>query len=694
LDYRKHKPVKASLKQVAGNPALHISLIYLIISVVWIVGTGKAAVWLSAQTDIPLDTIEFVKGIAFVFITFVFLYFLIRRSLNKLIIREHKIAKLNRVYDVMSAINAEILRNRDRQKLLDQACTIAVEHGGYSAVCIRLVNKNENTLEIAAMRSDIQDICMVPALNLSDSNTLKQEAAAIVMNEGRKVIINDISDETLSERWRNQFSQHGIRACAGFPLIVNNEVIGAFMFYSQESNTFDDDEVRLLSELAADTSIGLTQIENEQQLLYLTYHDIVTGLPNRNLLLDRLNQTIAGYGYRNSRITAVMAISLENYRKIVDLFGVSVGDGVLYDLGQQLRNMVRSGDTVAKIDAHDFVLLLTDIATISDLTVLTRKLVTNLPQVVKQDGIDVVLHYKTGIVVHPKDGVDAEALLRYAGVALSAARKSPEPYQYYSKSLEEQSINEHAIERELQSAISNNELRLVYQPIVNLKDKSVIGFESLLRWRSSRLGDMPPDVFIPVAEASGLIIRIGFWVFEQALLQLKEWAKNGIENKYIAVNVSSHQLRQHGIAARLIELIEQHDLHATNNRLVMEITESALIESPDVVLPELHALKQAGILIYIDDFGTGYSSLSYLRRFPVDALKIDREFINNLVMNAEATALVKGIIGMAHGIGISVVAEGIESDEQYSLLRALECEMGQGYYFSMPVEAHDVRFDV
>jgi len=692
MDNKKNKLSELAKKSGTKYAATRISLIYLIISLIWISGSGQLALSISSATQIPLHTIELIKGALFVIVTYLLLHVLIQRSINRILKREAKIEKLNRIYVVLSTINAEILRTSDKQNLLDQACQIAVEHGGYKAVCIRLVNDETKLLEIVAIGGDVKHITFPPAIALADTQALAQEPSGIVIKENRAVVINDISEETISEQWSLKSREYGINSCAAFPLLVNNKNAGSFTFYSGEANTFDDDEIRLLSELAADTSIGLTQIVNEQQLLYVTYHDVVTGLPNRNLLIDRFRQTVSGYGYRTNRITAVMAISIENYRKIVDVFGVFVGDAVLYQFALLLRDSVRTGDTIAKVDSHDFVVLLTDIANTSDLTAVTRKVISNLPQVITENSIDIVLHCRAGIAVHPRDGNEPDELLRHAGIALTAARDYDEPYKYYSKTLEDQSTNEHAIETELQSAVKNNELRLAYQPIVSITDKTVIGFESLLRWKNPRLGEMPPGQFITIAENTGLIISVGYWVFEQAVKQLKEWSGNGVTNTYISVNVSSFQLRQSGMAGRFIETLKQYDLGSSGNRIVLEITESALIENPEVVIPELHLLKSEGMDIYIDDFGTGYSSLSYLRRFPVNALKIDREFIIGLTKGNDATALVKGIIGMANGIGIRVVAEGVETEEQYTILSELGCDMGQGYYFSKPKELSEIKF--
>lgn len=409
-----------------------------------------------------------------------------------------------------------------------------------------------------------------------------------------------------------------------------------------------------------------------------------------DFITSLLDQVINRYRHRTDRLAVLIILNIENFRRITDTHGINKGDNILRELSLHLTRSVRDGDTVARIDVDDFGILLIDVASIRDVSTVSRKLFVGLPQVITVADEDIVPQYRAGIAVYPRDGADVKELVQHARLALAGARSYGEAYKFYSKALEDQSLRESAIERALQGAIKNEELRVFYQPIVAVKDRKTVGVEALLRWHNPELGPVSPADFITIAEETGQIIPIGFWVIKQVTHQLARWVGNGIDSTYIAINIFSKQLQQKGVAQRILAILNDVGGEKMSQRIALEITESVLIGNSEHVIPELNLLKATGITLYVDDFGTGYSSLSYLRRFPVDVLKIDREFITGLPNDIEAVALVKGIIGMARGIGLRVVAEGVETEEQFSVPRDLDCDMAQGYLFSKPVVPDEV----
>ncbi|MEX2525659.1 MAG: EAL domain-containing protein [Gammaproteobacteria bacterium] len=574
--------------------------------------------------------------------------------------------------------------------MFHEACRIAVEHGFYHAAGIRRVNKTTGEAVFVAGAGPAEEIAARMPITLSGSDEKNHGPTGLALREGRQVIVNQLSTDPGTRAFLDVAGEYGIQSVAAFPLVINNDIAGIMTFYSRDPGAFDEDEVALLEELAADTSLGLNYIAKDQQLAYLSFHDALTDLPNRALALDRINQATSGYGYRTIRITGIVVLSIENYRKITNAYGTATADKVLREVATFLIQILRDGDTVARIDAHDFGIVLTGVFSVNDLNMVVQKLLDSLPGAIMYRGEELVINYRAGISIHPRDGKDGGELLRRAGLALTGARKIEQPFRYYTKDLEDQNSREYALEKDLRDAVNNNELELYYQPIITVRDRELVGFEALSRWQNSRLGWVPPAEFIPIAENTGLIESICYWSVEKAVRQLQHWEKDGIKDIYVAINISPYQLRSKGIANRILEIIHKAGADRFREQIVLEITESMLMEHSDSVIAELNILQDKGLKLFVDDFGTGYSSLSYLRRFPVDTVKIDSEFINGLPHDHEAEALVKGIIGMAHGIGLEVVAEGVETEEQYAVLCELGCDLAQGYLFSRAVPPEEV----
>ncbi len=602
-----------------------------------------------------------------------------------------RVAALNRVYAVISGINGAIMRLRDKDALRKEACRIAVEAGGFRLAWIGLPDPATGEVRPAAQSGEGADYLDGLRIALEADTPEGRGPVATALREGQAQVCNDIEHNPRMTPWRERARAFGLRSMIALPLRLEGKAVGAFNLYAPQPGFFDQQEVRLLEELAADTSLGLQRIEKAQQLSHLANYDALTGLPNRTLFEDRLHQALARARHTR-RPVAALAVRLENVRQVSGALGRHVGDALLRETGARLAGALRPGDTVARLSGANFGVILADLARSQDVTLVVRRLLDDIPEALVVEGEKIVLALRVGVAVYPADGEDGEALLRNAELALHEAGEEPvEHLAFYSAELGEQTKERHRIEQELHGAIERGELMLHYQPVVELATRRVVGLEALLRWDNPKLGAVPPDKFIPVAEQTGLIVPIGEWVLETACRQAMRWADAGLPDLRIAVNVSARQLHDVGFVERVHAVLQTAGFDPKRAHLALEITESELMHDAEQAVVLLRQLKDMGLLIYIDDFGTGYSSLNYLRRLPVDVLKIDQSFVRDLGQAAEGLAVVKAIIALAGSLGLEVVAEGVETRRQRDILRKLRCRLGQGYFFSRPRPAGDVE---
>jgi diguanylate cyclase (GGDEF)-like protein len=513
-----------------------------------------------------------------------------------------------------------------------------------------------------------------------------QGPAGNALREGRHFVCNDIEHDPCTAPWRDQALAKGFRASAAFPLRVEGRVIGVLNLYAAEADFFDAEEIRLLEELAADASLGLEYIAKEERLEHIAFHDPLTGLPNLNLFLDRLRQTLARARHHR-RFLAVLVLDIEGFRQTVGALGRHAGDRILAEAARYLASAVREGDTVARLDGDEFGVVLADVARLDDVVQVAGKLVHRFPRAVALGGDEVFLKVRAGVAVHPNDGDEAEALLKNARLALhhASAAESDHAIAFYAAGFDAAVQEQHRIERALHHAIERGELLLHYQPVVDVTTRRIVGLEALARWESAELGPVPPSTFIPVAEDTGLIAPFGEWVFKTACRQALEWRARGVSIGRIAVNVSVRELRRADFVERLRGILKELALDPAACPLALEITESDLMEEREASINTLERLRRLGLAIYVDDFGTGYSSLAYLMTLPVDALKLDQSFVRKLGSNSQAAAIVKAIVALADGLGLQVIAEGVETEAQRDALHALGCRHAQGYLFSRPV---------
>ncbi len=496
-----------------------------------------------------------------------------------------------------------------------------------------------------------------------------------------------------------QFSEDGSASARAQIDVHEEQANEAFLFEKSEAHDVESEEVKALKERVLELEVAIEK--NTLELEYKSGHDEVTELPNRLLFHDRIEQALIR-GKRFRTIFAVLSIELDMFKRINNTLGHVVGDKVLRCVAERLAKELRGLDTVAvmggsdegdstvsRIGGDEFGVLLSDLDKIDSVTWIVKRIIRSLTERMEIDGHNIFINCSIGISLYPNDGETAESLIRSASMARhhSKYQLGRNKYQFYSEEINEVSLKQIKLEAELQTAIEREEFILHYQPKVDLRTGKISGMEALVRWQSPKRGLVPPFHFIPIAEQTGLISQIGEWVIKTACSQVKTWLEMGIENARVAVNLSVVQLRKRDFAERLIALLQEHEVPL--QYIELEITESVIMQNITTAVDTIEKLHDAGIKISLDDFGTGYSSLSYLKRLPIDTVKLDRSFISEITTDTNDAAIVSSMIELSHSMGLKVIAEGVETQEQLDLIRSLNCDELQGYLFSKPVIAAD-----
>ena len=427
-----------------------------------------------------------------------------------------------------------------------------------------------------------------------------------------------------------------------------------------------------------------------KQMAHLAHsaeHDPLTGLLNRLFLCDRINQAIA-LAQRHSGKVAVLFLDLDGFKHINDSLGHSVGDKLLRSVAKRLFTCVRSPDTVCRNGGDEFIIVLQEMEQPNQAAITARRVLKAVADPHKAGEHDLHVTASVGVSVYPDDGPDAETLIKNADTAMYQAKENGrKTFQFFTPEMNVSAVERQSVEEGLRHALEHHEFALHYQPIMNVKTGAVVGAEALIRWTHPTRGPLSPIKFIPVAEETGLILPIGAWVMREACRQAQSWKDAGLSTGSMAVNVSAIQFRDENFLEDLFSVLREtgFDPHS----LELEVTESVLMKNAEVATSTLKAIRDIGIRVSVDDFGTGYSSLSYLRRFPLDALKIDQSFLHKIYVAPDDATIVSAIIGMGKAIGLRVIAEGVETAEELAFLKANDCDEAQGYYFSRPVPAEE-----
>ena len=598
-----------------------------------------------------------------------------------------QIQRLNRIREVLSGINGAILRIRERKELAIEACRIAVERGGLKFAWIGLLDEDGRLQKIAA-HGEGEQYLLKHCLDTAPAAEDEEYPCHMALPQDRAIIHNDLGSSEHDTQWISTAHAHGFRSLAVFPLRRDGKPIGLIGLYSDEPHFFDAPETDLFLEMAADISLGLEYIDKDQRIEHMLYHDALTGLPNRRLCEDRLQQAIARMRHHD-RYIGVLVLNITDFHRVVGVYGHHVADEALNLIAGHLLAQIRDGDTVARLEGDEFAVIFSDVASTADAIHLARQLVHSLPSVVRSGEREIHLAIRAGVAIYPDDGATAAGLLGGATLACNSGKASQgHMLNFYSAEIQQAARDREKFEQALRHAINAGQgLELHYQPVVDIVSYQIFSVEALARWNSRELGAIPPSRFIPVAEETGLIVPLGNWVLDSAHRQAAAWEGLGINAFQIAINVSFQQLNR---ADFLERLCSSTDVYAAKNRIAIELTETELMDSIETTIRQLELLKGSDFTIYIDDFGTGYSSLSYLQRLPVDVLKIDRSFVGTLGQSENSAEIVRTIIALARSLQLKTIAEGVETAEQLSLLQQLGCDYAQGYLFSKPLPADEI----
>ena len=599
---------------------------------------------------------------------------------------ERKIKRLNRVYAVLSGINTLIVRVRKRDELFHEACRIAVADGQFKIAWLGRVDRAQRRLvpvALAGAEADFLD-AVHDRLWLNEEPVPGESLCAEVVRTGRPAVCDDAATDPRI-LLPGLLARRGVASLAMLPLVVAHQVVGVLALFSEERGFFDETEMKLLTELASDIGFALDHLDKEDRLSYLAYYDEITGLPNRTLFLERMGQHLRPREGARA-LLGIALIDISRFRLVNDTLGRQVGDDLLKQVAQRLQRAADDAYDVARIGINSFGVALTGARDAGAVAVAIDQLQRAcFAQPFVLAGTELRMSAKAGVALYPMDGADAEALLRNAEAALIKAKASADSLLFYTAEMNTRVAEALGLEGRLRAALERGQFELYYQPKQRLASGVVAGAEALIRWNDPERGLVPPAQFIPFLEETGLIYDVGRWALHQALADNLRWRRAGRPPLRVAVNVSFLQLRHRGFIAEVREAVA-HDPEAAAG-LELEITESMVMDDAEHATRSLHALREMGIRIAIDDFGTGFSSLSYLARLPVDTLKIDRSFILGMDSGAQGAALVATIINLGHSLGLTVVAEGVETPEQSRHLALLGCDEIQGYLLSRPVPA-------
>jgi len=599
---------------------------------------------------------------------------------------ELKVKRLNRIYAVLSSINSLIVRTQDRKELFQEACKIAVNAGEFRLAWIGITDSELKKLCAVAWAGAGEDYIEHIPMGLDPDNDTDFGLIGKCIKNAEAILVQDVKndDEIVL---RHQAITRGFQSFGLFPLCIKKRPIGIMALYASDQNFFDDDEIKLLRELASDIAFSLDHLEKSERLNYLAYYDALTGLPNRSLLQDRLHQLIKNAVREEEKnCIALIWINIQRFKNINETLGRYTGDTLLQVVAKRLVEALGSNDKLARMGADQFGIIATYRIIPAEVAhFLTEKIFPLLERPFAVEGKDLYLSFRTGISLFPDDGADADTLFAHAEAASREAGAAAGRYQFYTASMNSRVHSQLSMESKLHKALKNEEFLLHYQPKASLWDGKMTGMEALIRWNDPDAGLVPPADFIPILEETGLIIDVGQWVLQKSIEDYENWRNQGLSPSRIAVNVSAVQMRQPEFVKMLKICLAGYK--ESEVPLDIEITESLFMEDVDTNIQRLHDIRAMGVRLAIDDFGTGYSSLAYLKRFPINFLKIDQSFVREVIFDPDAAAICNAIIDLAHNLKLKVIAEGVETEAQMNYLHRKTCDEIQGYLFSKPLDA-------
>lgn len=610
---------------------------------------------------------------------------------------------LRALSEAQSRENARLVRQlQERQTLLERLAKIgqSISHRAPIAEVLDAIVRGASELvnvEIASFR--LRDPANPDALKILAQVGLAPEVLAEMSREpsSRGASTRSVADERLVvisdyPRFEGAIAalvRDGVQVAMAAPVRESGRVVGSLTVSSRDAGrVFTPAEQDTLVAFAEHASLALTDSKMAAAMQHQVLHDALTDLPNRTLFLDRLEHALARARREEGSITGVLFIDLDRFKNVNDSLGHEAGDQLLIQLGRRLRGSIREVDTPARLSGDEFAVLVEGVAELNDVIIVAQRIRDNLRQPVTIGGNEIFSNPSIGVATSSDGREAASELLRNADTAMYRAKETgTRPCVVFEPTMHAAVMRRLELDADLERAIERGEFELHYQPVVRLEGETIDGAEALVRWRHPIKGLIPPAEFIGVAEETGHIVALGRWVLQEAIRQAAEW-KAVLPDRgpfSLSVNVSARQLQDPDLPGQLTRML--HEIGFNPAHLVLEITESVLMHDLTGTIGRLRELKQLGLQLAIDDFGTGYSSLGYLRHFPVDVLKIDRAFVDDIADGTEQSAVARAIIGLSDALHLTTVAEGIETAGQLGLLRELGCELGQGYYFSRPLLA-------
>ncbi|MFO1424916.1 MAG: EAL domain-containing protein [Candidatus Competibacteraceae bacterium] len=619
------------------------------------------------------------------------------RDMTPLKQAEQKIVRLSHCYAALGRTSAAIMRCSDPQELFWQICRIVADLDQIRIVVIEFVDPATGVFQRAAHAGAVSISSRSLAnIHASSGPSLPEGwgPIGIAFHQGTPAVCNNFLDDPSLQAWRPIAEKLAVQAGAAFPLRRNNQVVGCLSAHAAEQDFFNADLTDLLTQLAGEVSFALDLFERENQrknaedrIHHLATHDVLTSLPNRTLLLDRLAQALRA-AQRKQNCVGVLFLDLDHFKTINDSQGHGVGDQLLQAISQRLRGVVRQEDTLARQGGDEFILVLTDLPEPAAAGWVAEHLLRALraPFMLNHQALHVAA--SIGISIYPLDATDPPTLIRFADSAMYQAKADGRAgYAFFTAELNTRVSELFTLSNELREALEQGEFVLHYQPQIELATGRPVGVEALIRWQHPRRGLIPPGRFISVAEETGLIGPIGEWTLRTACAQGRLWRDAGLPPLSVSVNLSARQWLQPHLENQVIDALESAGLEP--RWLELEITENLLMRDTDKMIETMRRLRAGGVRFAVDDFGVGYSSLRYLKRFPVSRIKIDQSFVRDIPGDPDDAAIATAIIQMGKSLRLTVVAEGVEAPEQLRFLGEQGCDVAQGYHFSKPLPAEE-----
>ena len=606
--------------------------------------------------------------------------------------REAARARLARMLAALSATNEAIVRAKTREELFAMAAEAAEGSGNFTSVTVVMKDPASGEPAIAAVVGSAREVMGRVRYSADAAHPNGRGLVGNTLRAGRPVHSNDYLANPDYAAFHAAFGGTGQRSGACVPLRCRGETVGALLLMSAERNTFNPEYLDLIERFGQNVSLALDNFASaeerekaDQRIQYLATHDEMTALPNRAAFSTMLNGAIRRSKRGRSKF-ALLFIDLDRFKVINDTLGHEAGDALLVETGKRITGCLRADDFVARLGGDEFVVILNEVRSREGAAAAAKTLMAAVGRPIELSGHECRVSGSIGIAMYPEHGEDEQTLMKRADMAMYAAKEDGKnDFRFFSADVKAQSVERLMMEASLRHALERDQFVVHYQPKVDLATGQVSGVEALIRWNHPDLGMVSPAAFVPLAEETGLIVPIGRWVLREACRQNMEWQNTGVGPVRMAVNLSPRQFSDESLLRDIDGALA--DSGMPSELLQLEVTESMVMQNVERAIAMLDAIKRRGVHLAIDDFGTGYSSLSLLRRFPVDTLKIDRSFVKDLPSDQEDVAITQAIISMAKALGLTVVAEGVETVEQRTFLDRQACDEMQGYLFSKPLPA-------